>query len=147
MEEFVDNLIAYLDAQFVADDTIATKPEGHYAYEKGLEPTATTPFYTVELLDYSTQSETFLEETTISTPFQINVYGVKMRVSSVLKNAQEVSFILTQKVAKFMENYKYNTDNVVYMRRTAFTSPIPYEDGSKAYYSVLRYDATIQENE
>ena len=92
MQEFVDEIIKYLDSKFNADTNITNKPKGHYAYEKGLEPTATTPFYTVQLMDD-----------------------------------------------------KYSSHRITTMRRTASTPALPYGDGSKAYYSVIRYNITLKE--
>ena len=143
MQEFVDEIIEYLDSKFDADANIENKPKGHYAYEKGLEPTATTPFYTIQLLDDSTVTEDFNSEVAYNSPIQFNLYGVKMKVKDKLKNAQNVSFYLAEQCKKFMEEYKYSSKRITTMRRTASTPALPYGDGSKAYYSVIRYNITL----
>lgn len=145
MQEFVDEIIKYLDSKFDADTNITSKPKGHYAYEKGLEPTATTPFYTVQLMDDSTASEDFNREVAYNSPIQFNLYGVKMKVKGKLENAQSVSFYLAEQCKKFMEEYKYSSKRITTMRRTASTPALPYGDGSKAYYSVIRYNITLKE--
>lgn len=145
MQEFVDEIIEYLDSKFDADTNITKKPKGHYAYEKGLEPTATTPFYTVQLMDDSTATEDFNSEVSYNSPIQFNLYGVRMNIDSKSKNAQEVSFYLAEQCKKFMEEYKYSSKRITIMRRTASTPALPYGDGSKAYYSVIRYNITLKE--
>ena len=145
MQEFVDEIIEYLDSKFDADTNITKKPKGHYAYEKGLEPTATTPFYTVQLMDDSTATEDFNSEVLYNSPIQFNLYGVRMNIDSKSKNAQEVSFYLAGQCKKFMEEYKYSSKRITTMRRTASTPALPYGDGSKAYYSVIRYNITLKE--
>lgn len=145
MQEFVDDIIKYLDSKFYDDANIINKPKGHYAYEKGLEPTADTPFYTVQLLDDSTSNEDFNREVTYNSPIQINLYGVKMKLKGKLQNAQKISFYLAEQCKKFMEEYKYSSDKITMMRRTASTPALPYGDGSKAYYSVIRYNITLKE--
>ena len=145
MQEFVDDIIKYLDSKFDADTNITNKPKGHYAYEKGLEPTATTPFYTVQLMDDSTASEDFNREVTYNSPLQFNLYGVKMKVKGKLENAQSVSFYLAEQCKKFMEEYKYSSKRITTMRRTASTPALPYGDGSMAYYFLFRYNITLKE--
>lgn len=143
MKAFVDNIIEYLNGKFNADTTLSKKPMGHYAYEQNLIPNATTPFFIVQLLDNSTQSETFEEEVTINAPIQINLYGVKMKVNDIIANAQEVAFILADKCKAFMEEFKYTESGIVSMRRTSCTPALPYEDGSKAYYTAMRFNIII----
>ena len=145
MQEFVDEIIAFLDGKFNADTNITNKPKGHYAYEKGLEPTSDIPFYTVQLLDDSTANEDFNREVTYNSPIQINLYGVKMKLKGKLQNAQKISFYLAEQCKKFMEEYKYSSNRITTMRRTASTPALPYGDGSKAYYSVIRYNITLKE--
>ena len=106
MQEFVDEIIKYLDSKFNADTNITNKPKGHYAYEKGLEPTATTPFYTVQLMDDSTASEDFNREVTYNSSIQFNRYAVKMKVKGKWEDAQSVSFYLAGQCKKFMEEYR-----------------------------------------
>lgn len=144
MQEFIDEIIKYLDNMFKNDDNISNKPKGHYAYEKGLIPTATTPFYTVQLLDDSTYTDDFNNEVSYNSPIQINLYGVKMKLKNKITDAQRISFYLAEKCKEFMEEYKYSSDKVITMRRTASTPALPYEDGEKAYYSVIRYNIIIK---
>lgn len=145
MREFVDEIIAFLDSKFNADTNITNKPIGHYAYEKGLEPTSTTPFYTVQLLDDSTATEDFNQEITYNSPIQFNLYGVKMKLKGKLESPQIISYYLAEQCKKFMEEYKYSSNRITTMRRTASTPALPYGDGSKAYYSVIRYNITLKE--
>lgn len=146
MKAFIDNIIEYLNGKFSADTTLSKKPIGHYAYEKDLTP-STVPFFTVQLLDYSTQDEDFVEETVISAPIQINLYGVKMNVGKILCNAQTTSLVLAEKCKTFMDEYKYTQGNVVSMRRQSCTPALPYDDGSKAYYTAMRFNITITNKE
>lgn len=147
MQSFVDSLIAFLDDKFATDVSISKKPKGHYAYEKGLEPNATTPFYTVQLIDSSLAREDFNREVSNNIAIQINLFGVKMTIGGVLKNAQNVSYYLADKCKAYMNDYKYLEDTkILSMRRTTSSPALPYEDGSKAYFSVLRYNIEIKEN-
>lgn len=147
MKAFVDRIIEYLNDKFSEDTALSKKPLGHYAYEKDLIPTATTPFFVVQLLDNSTQSETFDEEVTINAPIQVNLYGVKMKVNDIIVDAQEVAFILADKCKAFMEEFKYTESGIVSMRRTSCTPALPYEDGSKAYYTAMRFNIIITNKE
>jgi len=144
MKQFIDDIISYIDTQFSNDDSLTKTLVGHYAYEKGLEPDAVTPFYTVQLLDNSTSLEDFDRETVISVPLQINVYGVKMKVGGVLNDAQNVSLILAEKCISFLEQFKYSTNKVISMRRITCSPALPYDDGSKAYYSAIRYNIQLK---
>lgn len=146
MQEFVDEIIQYLDGKFDADANIINKPKGHYAYEKGLEPTSTTPYYTVQILDNPTISEDFNSEVASSLVIQINLYGVKMKVKTKLENPQIVSFYLAEQCKNFMKDYKYSSNCILTMRRLTSMPALPYGDGSKAYYSVIRYNITLKEN-
>ena len=139
MKIFLDRIIEFLDYQFDSDATIVEKPLGHYAYEQGLEP-STKPYYVVQLLDNSTQDETFDEETTDNMPIQINVYGVKTEIDAQLLSAQESAIILGQKCIKYMKEFKYTQEDIISMRRTSCTPALPYEDGSKAYFTAIRYN-------
>lgn len=145
MQGFVDEIIEYLDGKFKADPNLVKEVKGHYAYEKGLEPTADTPFYIVQLLDDSTASEDFNREVTHNSPIQITLYGVKMKINNKLQQPQSVSFYLADQCRKFMEEYKYSSKKITSMRRTASTPALPYGDGTKAYYSVIRYNITLKE--
>lgn len=145
MQEFVDEIIEYLDGKFDADTNIANKPKGHYAYESGLTPDGKVPFYVVQLLDNSTATEDFNREVSVNSPIQISLYGVKMKVGGKIKDPQSVSYYLADQCKKFMEEYKYSSEKITTMRRTSSTPALPYEDGSKAFYSVIRYNITLKE--
>lgn len=139
MKTFIDRVIKYIDDKFNADDTLSKKPLGHYAYEHGLIP-STTPYYVVQILDNSTNDEDFEQEISIGIPIQINMYGVKMTIDSKVKNAQECAMILADKCVSFLEDFKYSQDDIITMRRTSCTPALPYEDGSKAYFTAIRYN-------
>ena len=145
MQEFVDEIIKYLDSKFNADTNITKKPKGHYAYESGLVPTSTTTYYTIQLLDDSTATEDFNGETTYNSPIQITIYGIPMTIKGKQENAQSVSFYLAEQCKKFMEEYKYSSKRIITMRRMTSTPAIPYGNGIKAYYSVIRYNITLKE--
>lgn len=144
MIEFIDDVISYLDSKFNSATSLSKKPVGHLAYEKGLEPDAVTPFYTIQIIDNSTSSEDFEKETVESCPIQINVYGVKMKVNNVIKDSQTVSLILADLCKSYMEEFKYSSSKIVSMRRMMISPALPYEDGSKSYYSVLRYNINLK---
>jgi hypothetical protein len=144
MKTFLDRIIKYLDDEFANISTLSKKPKGHYAYEQGLTPTATTPYYVAQLLDNNTNKEDFQEEVSINVPIQVNVYGVKMNVDGQTKSAQEVSIILGDMCVEILEKFKYSQPDIVAMRRTSCTPALPYEDGSKAYFTAIRYNITKQ---
>lgn len=145
MKIFLDDIIAYLDSKFANDTSIGAskKPKGYYAYKSGLEPDTTEPFYTIQLLDNSTASETFLREITINVPIQINVFGIKMNINNITHTAQESSIVLGEKIIEFMEEFKYSNKNLIACRRITTTPAMPYEDGTKAYTTIIRYNIEI----
>ena len=144
MKTFIDRIIEYLDDEFAKISTLSKKPKGHYAYEKGLTPTATTPYYVVQLLDNYTNKEDFQEEVSVNMPIQVNVYGVKMNIDNVDTSAQKVATILGDMCVDILEKFKYSQSDIIAMRRTSCTPALPYEDGSKAYFTAIRYNITKQ---
>lgn len=139
MKTFIDRIIEYLDGEFNSVTNLSKKPKGHYAYEHGLEP-STTPYYVVQLLDNYTSKEDFQEEVLVNMPIQVNVYGVKMNINDTTTNAQKVATILGDMCVGFLEKFKYSQDDIITMRRTSCTPALPYDDGSKAYFTAIRYN-------
>lgn len=143
MKTFIDRIIEYLDSGFDKISALSKKPKGHYAYEQGLLP-STTPYYVVQLLDNYTSKEDFQEEVEVTMPIQVNVYGVKMNIDGITTNAQQVAIILGDMCVKLLEEFKYTQNDITTMRRTSSTPALPFEDGSKAYYTAIRYKITKQ---
>ena len=144
MKQFIDDIIKYLDDKFSNESSLAIKPKGHYAYEHGLVPDSKTPFYVVQLMDNSTSQEDFNQEISARMPIQIHVFGVKMKINDKISKAQDSSLILAELCTKFLNEYKYTSKSITSMNRTSCTPALPYEDGSKAYYSVIRYNIEIK---
>lgn len=139
MKAFLDRIIEYLDGEFNSVNTLSKKPRGYYAYKQGLEP-STNPYYVVQVLDNYTNREDFQEEVSVNMPIQVNVYGVKMNIDDTTMSAQEVATILGDLCVGFLEKFKYSQDDIITMRRTSCTPALPYEDGSKAYFTAIRYN-------
>lgn len=144
MINFLNDMILYLDNKFESESSLEVTPKGYLAYSYNIDPDGFTPYYVIQLLDNSTNSEDFSREVTTLSPIQITTYGVNMKIDGSLTSAQMVSLVLAEKVQEFMEQYKYTTNNITSMRRTTVTPALPYEDGSKAYYSVIRYNIILK---
>lgn len=147
MKEFLDSVIEYLEGQFDNATSLSKKLNGYYAYEKDLIPTSDKPFFVVQYLNYSLKTESFEEEETIYAPIQITVYGVKMKINNVLYTPQEAAMILGNMCRKYMDSMKYSSSNIITMSRNSISPPLPYEDGSKAYFVALRYKIEIKNND
>ncbi len=145
MIKFVDDIIAFLEDKFANDTDFSKEIKGYYAYKSGLKPNATTPYFVVQLLDNQSGKEEFDKETTAITPIQITVYGVTMKVSNKLTDAQLVSGIMFDKVINYMNDYKYTTTKIGSMRRMGSgANMIDYDGSGKTYYSALRYSIEIK---
>lgn len=145
MIKFVDDIIAFLEDKFANDTDFSKEIKGYYAYKSGLKPNATTPYFVVQLLDNQSGKEEFDKETTAITPIQIIVYGVTMKVSNKLTDAQLVSGIMFDKVINYMNDYKYTTTKIGSMRRMGSgANMIDYDGSGKTYYSALRYSIEIK---
>ena len=146
MKAFIDEIIKYLDEKFNADFSLAKKPKGHYAYEFGLKP-STEPYYEVQCLSESDTTEDFTRLVTTTADLQINLYGVKTKVNNNVVSAQQHAMILADKCENFMQEYKYESENITSMRKTVRSSTIPYEDGSKSYTTAIRYRIQLKYKE
>lgn len=143
MKSFIDEIIEYLDGKFANDDELTKKPKGHYAYDYGFQP-STEPYYEIQALNEEDTDEEFTRLVTATVDLQINVYGVKTRFNNKAVTAQEHTFILADKVDTYLQEYKYTSNRVTSMRKMTKTPPIPFDDGSKAYTSAIRYRCEIK---
>lgn len=144
MIKFIDDIIEFLEDKFANDSDFAKEIKGHYAYAQGLQPDAITPYFIVQLLDNQSGDEVFDKEITAIMPIQITVYGVTMKVNDKLTGAQRVSGILSQKILEYMNDYKFNTNKVLSMRRMGSgANMIDYDGSGKSYFSVLRYSIEV----
>lgn len=134
----LDEIIKYLADGYKADSSLIKKPTGHYAYELGLTP-STEPYFELQALSSSDNTEDFCEVATTTVNIQINVYGVKTKVNNSSVTAQEHAMILADKCETIMNNYKYSNDSITEMRKSMRSPTMPYYDGAKAYTTALRY--------
>lgn len=143
MKKFIDDLISYLDGKFTADLSISKKPKGHYAYEYGLIP-STEPYYTIQSLTNTDDSEDFNNLVSQTIDLQINLYGVKARISNVVTEALPFSMVIADLCEKFMQEFKYSTNKIVSMIMVTRSPTLPYNDGSKSYTTAIRYRIEIK---
>lgn len=142
MKAFIDDIITFLNGKYASETILSKKPTGRREY--GDTPTSTTPFFTVQTLDYSSADEDFSNETIISAPIQINVYGVEMNINSIKQNAQVACEQLAELCIEYMEQYKNFNTQLRSMRRASVSPIMPYDFSKKTYFCALRYDVLLK---
>ena len=147
---FINDLISFLDARFLADPKIPAdeKPTGKSAFNTNLIRSATKTFYVVRCISDAPRDETFLDVETLELYVQIDIYALKGHYDNEAYLAEPLSMILQNAVSNYMHDYKFNNlnKNVCLMREVSASPALPFEDGSKAYQSSLRYQFVIMRN-
>lgn len=146
LKTYIDEIIKYLADGYNADKSLAKKPKGHYAYELGLVPSV-EPYFEVQALSSSDNTEAFNCVATTTVNIQINVYGVKTKVNDKAVTAQEHAMILADKCETIMNAYKYSSNKITEMRKTMRSPTMPYYDGTKAYTTAIRYQIIFKNNQ
>lgn len=144
---FVTDIISFLNAKFSADSKIPStkKPTGNLAFNTSLVKNATKPFYVVQCISNAPRDETFNEIKTLDIYLQIDIYALKGSYNSVSYLAEPMSIILQNVVSNYMSDLKFGNinKNICLMREVASSPAMPFEDGSKAYQSSLRYQFSV----
>ena len=146
----IDDLIQYLNDQFESDARLPTskKPMGYSAYNQEKIKDRTKTYFVVQCLDNMPKDETFIKVETLRMGIQIDIFALKGEFDGKQYLAQEMAMILQDLVSAYMEELKYGgaNQNIRLMRKIVGTPSMPFEQGTKAYYSSLRYDLTITSN-
>lgn len=144
---FIDDLISYLDGKFLADNDIdaTQKPTGKSAFNTNLIRSATKSFYVVRCLTDAPRDETFVKVATLELNIQIDIYALKGKYAQKQYLAEPMSMILQNVVSNYMLELKYDgsNKNICLLREVTASPALPFEDGSKAYQSSLRYNIVI----
>lgn len=144
---FIDDLISYIDGKFLADENIEAtqKPRGKSAFNTNLIRSATKPFYVVRCLSDAPQDETFVKVATLELNIQIDIYALKGLYNKEEYLAEPMSMILQNVVSNYMLDLKYSGENknICLLREITASPALPFEDGSKAYQSSLRYNIVV----
>lgn len=142
MKQFTDNLIEYIKNQFANDTDIAKAIKIEYAYSQSSK--STFPLITVQPLDNndSERYDTYDGEQISNIPTQITIYAQQMKIANVMQSAQDVTFILADKLTKMFDKKKLVewNDNIIRVRRAGTTFSMPLNDGTTTYFSALRYE-------
>lgn len=147
MVKFVDKIIEYLNNKFKAETSLSKKPFGNYDTDNDIKPTTTDARFVIKIFDSNSASETFLADISSNIMLQISVYGIYAKYNGKFVSAQKYSMILGDLILKYMEEYKYSEKGIIQMRRTSYIPSLPYNDGDKLYYSVVRYNILIENKE
>lgn len=142
MKQFTDDIIEYIKSQFALDTDIAKAVSVEYAYKQGEK--IVCPYITVQVLDNndSERYDTFQGECMSNIPLQITIYGQQMKVANVTKSAQDITYILADKLNRMFSKIKLVkwNDNIIRVRRAGTTFSMPLQEGTTTYFSSLRYD-------
>lgn len=139
MTNFIDDLIKYIDAQFIATPRLTEKPKGYYAFQHGVIP-ETKSYYVVQILGDNDNLEDYNDVVSTSIDLQITLYGAKTSENTAIKN----TMVIADCCEDFLTNYKKNSDKVVSMRKVMRTTPYTFFDGSKSYTVALRYNVELK---
>jgi hypothetical protein len=139
MNEFLRQMIAFLQSKFDNDSDFKTAPKVYMAYLynhmiKGTE-------VQVGLLDNSEvlKYSTFEGEQVASMPTQITIYSAQMTIGGQMRNPQEVAMIMTDKICRYMKD----CDFTLFATRESTTQPMPLDTGTTSYFVAIRYDIEI----
>lgn len=141
---FYDDIKQYLENKIISDndtkDIVKVKPQYNYG-EKPKPPEILLNF----IDDYENASATTFEGEKASTIFlQMIVMANSMAFSGTKYNAQKSCNLLSDKVKQWFDKTTIcqSITDMLNIRRVQKTDAIPYETGTGAYYSILRYEIT-----
>ena len=141
----IDDIKAYLDGKIKADTdlkgTIGIKEE----YPYGDRPTP--PEILLSVFD-NTELETattFEGEVTSTVLLQVIPMANSMTIGNKKYNAQKSCSILSDKICSWFDKQtiRAGVPKIINSRRIQWSSAVPYEFGTKAYYSIFRFTLTV----
>jgi len=147
---FIDDIVAYIDEMFAKDTrlTASKKIKGKLAFSTDHIKDATKSFYVVHCMSKAPKDETFVAVKTLRVYVQIDIYALKGVFGGEQYLAEPMSIVLQDVISEYMHNLKFNgsNKNIGLMREVTSSPALPFEDGTKAYQSSLRYEFTIQKD-
>ena len=141
----LDELKNYLNGKIAEDKdlnmTIGIKEQ----YPYGHKPTP--PELLLAIMD-NTELEsatTFEGETTSNVSLQIIPMANSMNISGKKYNAQKSCSLLSEKVVNWFDKavIKESIPKIINTRRVQWSNSEPYENGTTAYFSILRFNLTV----
>ena len=147
MEEFLENIIHYLQSVFNADTDFSEKkkPLVYDAYKVNHEPTASKPEIQVQITDAREQTNytTFCGKRAMSVPVQFTAYSGQIGKET---NAQYSSIKIADKIVKYIDELVYggNEYGISMATHISSTLGLPMNDGGTIYASVVRYNFVVQ---
>lgn len=150
MDEFLDKIKAYLEEQFANDTDIlkSKQPKIYPAYKESHEPSATQPEIQIQVLNWSEQVNytTFCGKEAENIPLQFTAYSGNQKIDGTMRNAQESSKILAQKVVKYIYDLIYSEEwnEIQYGRHITSSLAMPMNEGGSVYMSAVRFDFIIE---
>ena len=149
MNEFLEWLKTYISSQFANDSDITKTVTVENANKQGNEiTTSNVPQVQVQLMDnaevdqYSSLEE---GEHVTSIPVQITSYTGQMKIKNAACSAQEASIIFGDKIKNMItaSNMASANTNIKRCRRTTMSPALQLLDGSKVYYTAVRFEFWI----
>lgn len=147
IDNFINDLITFLDGKFSNDDRIpkSKKLQGQLAFTKKMIQETTKSFYVVSCLNNSPESETFNGVTTLRVNIQIDAFALAGTFDNKQYLPDRMAMMLQETISGYMEDLKFGDENknIILMREITSSPSLPFENGDRAYFSSLRYQFTI----
>ena len=148
MYAFLEWLKGYIDEQFQADSSITKEVTIESAYKQGnTVNTTNVPQVQIQLLDDSEveRYSSFQGEHISYVGVQINAYAGQMKIDNTTYSAQDASIILGEKIKSMItaNNLLSANNNIKRCTRTSMSPALQLIDGSKVYYTAVRFDVWI----
>ena len=140
-----DDLKSYLQDKIDNDDDISSEIKIGEQYQYGVEPNP--PEILLQIVDNTENyNGTVFEGEKVSTVLlQVIIMTGLMKIANKKYNAQKSCNILSDKVHNWFNKIDMvnGIENIINCRRIQWSTPFPYETGTKAYYSILRFQLDI----
>lgn len=150
MDEFLENIINYLQEKFSEDTdlSVSKRPQVYDSYQVNHEPQASKPEIQVQIIDLREQVNytTFCGKQAINIPLQITAYTGQVKIKGEMTNAQHSSIKLADKIVRYIDDLIYQDNNygITFARHISSTPALPMNDGGSIYASAVRYDFIVQ---
>lgn len=139
-----DDLKSYINGKIATDEELNSTISIKEQYPYGHKPNP--PELLLSIIDNTEneQSTTFENETTATVSLQIIPIANSMSIGGKKYNAQKSCNILSEKVCSWFDKseLKENIPKIINTRRVQYSNSYPYENGTTAYYSILRFNLT-----
>ena len=149
MTEFYNYIKQYLIDKFTADTDIALTVKVHDTQPSGYTPKASEPEIQMDFIDNyeNTRTTTFYQgETSSVMPMQFTAWVGQMKIGGKTCTKQETARIFGKKLKKYLGEFKTNpflNKNIIGVRHTTTTPPLPFQGGEKIYTVAVRYEFVI----